>query len=395
MDVKLDGYLWEETRNEGLQHNKAFSADPKIYIAIFAHFKVFQHASFSRSFVSYTLPSFFQHFSYSIHYRHRLSLHTTMNTFLLSASMLASLTTAYTQINVAAPFMQKNIDPIVFPGSFSKSHLHSFYGSDAVTASTKTSAVLQAGCTNADNPNDFSIYWAPTVLYTTDAGKTYLPLPVGRFSAYYNLGETPAEIAIPQDLQMVAGDANARTKDKMIASAQSEWFCENDPASPLDANGFPSKGCSTHLQQLLYFPQCVNPTTLETAYKNKRGGVCPAGMKSMPQLRFSIRYDLRKVLPKGWTGTAPVKLACGPAWCSHGDFINGWTKEAAENMVATTKEKQHFMGVTGKVQKSACKPKDADPKHGTSDYAASVAAMGKRSVEAWGWETRSRLARLV
>jgi len=328
---------------------------------------------------------------HSIRYRHRMSL-STMNSFVLSASLLASMASAYTQINVASPFMQKNIDPIVFPGSFTKSHLHSFYGSDAVTASTNTSAVLQGGCTAADNPNDFSIYWAPTVLSTADGGKTYAPVPVARFSAYYNLGETPAEVAIPQDLQMVAGDASAVTKDKMIASAQSEWFCENDPASPLDVNGFPSKSCSAHLQQLLYFPQCVNEKTLETGYKDRRGGACPAGMKSMPQLRFSIRYDLRKALPKGWTGTAPVKLACGPAWCSHGDFINGWTPESATNMIATTKEKQKFALVTGKAQKKDCTPKDADPKNGVSDYAASVAAMGKAVKRSW---EASRVARFV
>lgn len=315
-----------------------------------------------------------------------------MNTFIFSASMLASLVSAYTQVNVASPFMQKNIDPIVFPGSFTKSHLHSFYGSDAVIASTKTSAEIQKGCTAADNPNDLSVYWVPTVLFTTDGGKTHAPVPVSRFSAYYNLGETPAEVPIPQDLQMVAGVASAMSQDKMIASAASEWFCEGDAASPLDANGFPSKGCSTHLQQLLLFPQCVDPATLKTGYKDRRGGACPAGMKSMPQLRFSIRYDLRKVLPQGWTGTAPVKLACGPAWCSHGDFINGWTEEAAKNMLATTMEKQKFSYAGGSLQKQDCKPVDADPANGTSDYAKSVAVMAKREVPAWGWETRSRMA---
>jgi hypothetical protein len=122
-------------------------------------------------------------------------------------------------------------------------------------------------------------------------------------------------------------------------------------------------------------------------------------MKSMPQLRFSIRYDLRKAVPNGWSGTAPVKLASGNAFSSHGDFIMGWTEEAAKNMVATTSEKQHFAPVNGKLGKdgagSTCKSADADPSHGTSDYAKSVAAMAKRSVSAWGWETRSRLARLV
>jgi hypothetical protein len=341
-------------------------------------------------FVSIFLPSFL--FTIPFFTRHRMSL-STMNTFILSASMLASFASAYTQVNVARPFMEKNIDPIVFPGSFTKSHLHSFYGSDAVVASTKSSAELQAGCTAADNPNDLSVYWVPTVLFTTDAGKTYAPVPVARFSAYYNLGETPTEVPIPQNLQMVAGDANAMTKDKMIASAASEWFCEGDPASPPDANGFPSKGCTTHLQQLLFFPQCVDPATLKTAYKDRRGGACPAGMKSMPQLRFSIRYDLRKALPKGWSGTAPVKLACGPAFCSHGDFINGWTEEAATNMVGTTAEKQHFLPVNGSLKQKACTPKDADPKNGVSTFAQSVAAMSKREVAAWGWESRPRLPR--
>lgn len=321
---------------------------------------------------------------------------------LLSASLLVQFTNAYTQLNVASPFMQKNIDPIVFPAQHDKSHLHSFYGSDAVTVNTKTSAELQKGCTNAENPNDLSVYWVPTVLYTTDSGKTYKPVPVSRFSAYYNLGETEAEVAIPQDLQMVAGVATATTQSAMDANAKSEWFCEGGGGDTLDANGFPSSTCATHLQQLLYFPQCVNTNTLETAYKDKSLGTanrCPEGMKTMPQLRFSIRYDLRKVVPNGWSGTAPVKLACGTAFCSHGDFINGWTEEAATNMIATTKEKQKFSAVNGALGDykagPTCKSADADPSHGTSDYAQSVAAMAKRSVGAWGWETRNRLARLV
>ncbi|GJC78812.1 hypothetical protein ColLi_01650 [Colletotrichum liriopes] len=320
-----------------------------------------------------------------------------MSYLLFATGLLAGMAQAYTVVSVTSPFMTKNIDPIVFPGQYDKSHLHSFFGSDAVTINTKTSAELQKGCTNTENPNDLSVYWIPTPLYTTDNGKTYKPMPVSRFSAYYNLGETPAEVAIPQNLQMVAGDANAQTKADTPAEAQSSWFCENGGGDSLDANGFPSTTCGTHLQQLLYFPQCVNTETLETGYKDRRGGSCPSGMKSMPQLRFSIRYDLRKALPNGWSGTAPFKLACGPAWCSHGDFINGWTEEAATNMVDTTKDKMKFFAVDGALggYKSGptCKATDADPSHGTGDYAESVAAMSKRDVESWGWSTKSRFVR--
>lgn len=106
-----------------------------------------------------------------------------MSSILFTSALLAGVAQAYTQVNVASPFMTKNIDPIVFPGQYDKSHLHSFFGSDAVTINTKTSAELQAGCTNAENPNDLSVYWVPTPLYTTDGGKTYKPIPLSRLSA--------------------------------------------------------------------------------------------------------------------------------------------------------------------------------------------------------------------
>ncbi|KAL8409892.1 hypothetical protein RB594_008110 [Gaeumannomyces avenae] len=321
----------------------------------------------------------------------------------LAGSLFAQAALAYTQVNLPSPFMTKNIDPIVFPGSFSKSHLHSFFGADAVTATTNSSAELQRSCTNADNPNDLSVYWVPTLLFTKDAGKTYEPVPLSRFSAYYNLGETPAEVPIPQDLKMVAGNAGAKTAAEMPRDAKVEWVCESEPnPSPADRNGFPSKTCSTHLQTLLYFPQCVNEATLETAYKDRANGTpnwCPAGMKSMPQLRFSIRYDLRRVLPNGWDGEAPLRQSCGAnVFCSHGDFINGWTPTAAKNMVATTSEKQKFAAVDGDRgkagQTSTCTPRDADPKRGTGDYAESVKVMTRRSVEAAGWTSRSRMLKI-
>lgn len=142
-------------------------------------------------------------------------------------------------------------------------------------------------------------------------------MPLFRFSAYYNLGETEADGPIPQNTRMIAGDASATTADEMPADAKIEWFCEGDDGITADANGFPSSTCSSHLQTLLYFPQCVN-SNLDTAYKS--GGSCPSGYTSMPQLRFSIRYDLRDVLPDGWSGTAPFKLASGNAYSSHGDL---------------------------------------------------------------------------
>ncbi|ROV91117.1 hypothetical protein VSDG_07841 [Cytospora chrysosperma] len=343
---------------------------------------------------------------------------------------LAAPAVAYTDI-VVGQFMYKNIDPIVFPGQYSKSHLHTFFGSDAITINTNTSAELQAGCATAENPNDFSTYCesspasvdgpppicrcrlptdytamtkpcvdcfapgVPTLLVSptgdTDAS-SYEPVPIARFTAYYNLGASPAEVAIPQDLKMTAGSATAQTSSEMSANAPNagvEWFCEGDDApADKDVAAFPTSTCSTHLQTLLYFPDCVDADTLETGYTDRSYGTtnwCPDGMSRMPQLRFSIRYDLRDVLPDGWSGDPPLVLASGTSFSSHGDFVNGWLPEAAENMVATTEEKYTFAAVDGPNGNdgdgSVCTTTatDADPDNGTSDYATSIEEMSGSS----------------
>ncbi|KAK7415428.1 hypothetical protein QQX98_005879 [Neonectria punicea] len=303
--------------------------------------------------------------------------------FLLAGAGAAS---AYT-ITVVDRFMYKNIDPIVFPGQYDKSHMHSFFGSDAVTANTTTSAELQAGCSTAQNPNDYSIYWVPTLFVRKDTGTE--PVPVNRFSAYYVSIEN-AEVAIPQDFQAVAGNVSAVDQAGVDALTGVSWFCEGDAAEEnKDLAAFPTKTCSTHLQTLLLFHDCVNEQTLESAYSGthnwngdfKPANRCPSGMKRIPQLRFSIRYDLRTILPEGWSGEAPFELACGSSYCSHGDFINGWLPEAAENMLLAN-DKREFAGVDGPAGASdagslcgAENAVDADPEHGTSDYEESKALL--------------------
>lgn len=69
---------------------------------------------------------------------------------------IAGAAGAYT-VTVVDKFTYKNIDPVVIPGQYA-SHMHTFFGSDAVTLNTTTSKELQAGCATAVNPNDYSSY---------------------------------------------------------------------------------------------------------------------------------------------------------------------------------------------------------------------------------------------
>ncbi|KAG9943464.1 hypothetical protein KCU85_g8624, partial [Aureobasidium melanogenum] len=299
----------------------------------------------------------------------------------------ASLAQAYTVTNVDF-FMFKNIDPIVMPRMY-KSHLHSFFGSDAVNATTLTSAELQRGCSTAVNPNDFSVYWVPTLLAQPEKGGNWSQVKPYRFSAYYVSIEN-AEVAIPQNYKKLVGNTTATTQSQLDSLAGLQWFCEGEPLSGKDIAAFPNTTCSTHLQTLLLFHDCVNEKTLESAYSGVRNwnstfkpkNRCPAGMKRMPQLRLSIRYDLRKTLPNGWSGPPPLKLASGSSFSMHGDFINGWLPEAAQNMLLAN-DKREFAGVDGPLGTynagSACgasNAHDSDPLHGTSDYLTSVPMMG-------------------
>lgn len=150
------------------------------------------------------------------------------------------------------------------------------------------------------------------------------------FSTYYeNINK--AEIPFPPDFHAVAGNATAKSQaDTSESFNRITWWCETGPE---DRNSrpratFPQVTCKTHIQVIVSFPDCVDTADIKKySYAAENGGRCPSDMKRMPQLRFSVRYDVRRMIPQGWKGPAPLKLACGEigdGYCFHGDFINGW-----------------------------------------------------------------------
>ncbi|PKS08639.1 hypothetical protein jhhlp_005026 [Lomentospora prolificans] len=304
-----------------------------------------------------------------------------MKRALLGAVLLAGAVSAYTDIRHQR-FMLKNIDPIVLPGKYT-SHMHSFYGSDAVTKDLPTTEELQKGCPSGENPNDLSVYWTPT-LYVVKNDEYHEVNPM-MFSTYYeNIDK--AEIPFPKDFFAVAGNATAKSQADVDESINGlTWWCDTGPEDRQnrDRATFPRVTCAAHIQAILRFPDCVNPSDItEYAYAAAYGGRCPANMKRMPQLRFSIRYDVRKLIPEGWNGPPPLKLACGPVgdgYCFHGDFINGWFDDAQQNLLKAT-DRRNWMRIDGAKglgkAGSACQAKDADPENGTDDYKKSLEMMG-------------------
>ncbi|RAH75418.1 DUF1996 domain-containing protein [Aspergillus aculeatinus CBS 121060] len=295
------------------------------------------------------------------------------------ASLLAgtSLVAAWTELS-HAQFMSKNIDAIVVPGTYT-SHMHTFFGSDAITNVMPTSADLQQGCYSGDNPNDLSVYWVPTLYYVD--GDTYTEVPIFKFSTYYT--NSYSAIAIPQDLAMISGNASAKTQAEADHPYNDlEWFCEGSDEREADVARMPTSTCSQHLQVNLVFPSCVDPANIAEYDFPDDSHTCPEGMSSFPQLRYRVLYDTKKVAPDGWSGdAAPFQLSCsdtpGDGYCFHADFINGWFADAAENMLTKGgggyDDEQFIAGEHGsEAVEASCTPTDQDPDHGTSDYLTSV-----------------------
>ncbi|KAK3377425.1 hypothetical protein B0H63DRAFT_398397 [Podospora didyma] len=272
-----------------------------------------------------------------------------------TAVALAGIAAALTDIE-HKPFMRKNIDPIVFPGKY-VSHMHSFYGSDVITKDLPTTAQLQQGCPSGENPNDLSIYWAPTLYYVN--GDNYTEIYPATFKTYYEQIDH-AEIPFPNDFYMVAGNASAKSQSDINEKLSAiTWWCDGN--GPEDRNSrpraaFPRQTCSAHMQAILRFPDCVNPDNIKDyTYAAANGGRCPGNMKRMPSLRFSI----------------------GDGYCFHGDFVNGWFEDAQKNLLKA--KGQGFMRIDGAhgngKQFSKCKAVDRDPSNGTNDYHKSLEMM--------------------
>jgi hypothetical protein len=156
------------------------------------------------------------------------------------------------------------------------------------------------------------VYWAPTLFYVN--GTNNIEVNPGMFSTYYeNIDK--AEIPYPEDFFVIAGNASAKSQaDVDERTTGITWWCENGPEDRQNRPraAMPRVTCSGNIQAILRFPDCVDPKDIKKhGYAAANGGRCAAGMKRIPQLRFSIRYNVRKLIPGGWTGVPPLKLACG------------------------------------------------------------------------------------
>ncbi len=216
-------------------------------------------------------------------------------------------------------------DPLVFPGRHGASHLHEFFGNDAIDEGSRDRAVTAAAVADADTScetaADRASYWVPALL---DGDGRRIP-PDG-IDAYYRAGRgvDPADVvAYPNGLGIIAGGGPDR---EPAPTSVLGWSCSANPAR----TAAPPE-CEGRLRLRVTFPDCWDGRHLHSddhrdhmTYSGDDG--CPADHPiAVPQLELVVRYPV--------SGDRNLSLSSGDIDTAHADFWNLWDQKALEREV--------------------------------------------------------------
>ena len=210
---------------------------------------------------------------------------------------------------------QKQVDPIVSPGTTS-AHLHDFFGNRS-TNSTSTYTSMTSSGTTCGLLGDTGAYWIQS-LYTPSGA---LVKPVAAFVYFRNkpvkYGTT---MPFPKDFRLIAGGVGA--------FPNAGWSCEQDAAS---MTATPPDCGSGKLVAHVRFPNCSNGA-LDSA-NHRSHVVYPTGTGStacpsthpikLPEIFLHVRYP---------SGVKAGRMSDGTL-APHADFWNTWQQLKHEQVV--------------------------------------------------------------
>ena len=234
-------------------------------------------------------------------------------------------------------------DPIVFPGQGGHSHLHLFFGNDAIDEfSTNVSIRTSGGSTCQGGTLNRSSYWVPA-LFDAD-GNVVHPKPA---NIYYKHGAVDHRLieAMPVGLRMISGNGKA-TEPQSVGINQ--FNCLSKPiTSSKDFSSFiPSCAQGDTLMWSVIFPQCWDGVNLDSAdHKSHMAqpvhdpitkiSICPAS-HPVPLPRITFQFKFPVTVPEGTTGwriSSDVDPLSPGGMTGHADWFNGWDDEIVRTFV--------------------------------------------------------------
>ncbi|EOD46962.1 putative wsc domain protein [Neofusicoccum parvum UCRNP2] len=252
---------------------------------------------------------------------------------------------------VEQPVVVERLDPILQPGVIG-THVHSFIGANAVSATTDFAAARDASCTQVYIQDDKSVYWFPSLYFQDPKNQSFTRVPEHhRVLYYFNRAADPDTGAenfdlieeFPEGFRMIAGDSDLRSPaaTKQLQNVV-EWFCHGPDVK---SSGFPGNftSCPNGFAGSIRFPFCWNgddfnpddphahmsyPKTDAEGNGAPDSGPCPASHpKILPTIFFEFWFDTDSFDGLYEMGDTPWVVSNGDSsgYGFHADFLNGWT----------------------------------------------------------------------
>ncbi|KAF1926693.1 uncharacterized protein M421DRAFT_214083 [Didymella exigua CBS 183.55] len=229
-----------------------------------------------------------------------------------------------------SPFKRERIDNLVSPGQ-EATHMHTFWGSRAITADPITVDELRDSCHTCSNTFDHSAYWMPTLYYVKK--NATLPVKVAIFHVYYH-GQNEDREPFPEDFAILSGNSSLTEEQaKEQGGIGTSWFFD-DSDEEKEAWQLPTKKGGGWLRGNVPFPTSVVKDETLGRYRECTSKD-EAGCFNVIRMFFAVWYDLRDDYFSFEDGDY-LTLSSGGGQTYHGDFIYGWDREAAYDLVRKT-----------------------------------------------------------
>ena len=221
-------------------------------------------------------------------------------------------------------------DPIIYPGQPGASHLHLFFGNtDTDAFTTEDELINSGGGTCSGFELNRSAYWVPALL--DGRGNAIVPDTI---IIYYKTKHPEAITAIPQGLQMLAGNTDSESFEP---SQRLNWSCGPSGESYNSTNRIPDCGGDV-INATIQFPNCwdgVNKSspdfTSHLIYVEEQSD-CPASHpRRLPQISFLIYFPGAESV-EGWHLSSDDNGSFNgpPGGTLHADWWGGWNDETME-----------------------------------------------------------------